>query len=70
MLCSPEESQKSRSKEHLNKVVNAYNSTAHEATAFSPFLLLFGREPTLPVDLVLPKKGGERNQSHTGYAEK
>lgn len=65
-----EESQKSRWKEHLNKVVHAYNSTVNEATGFSPFFLLFGREPTLPVDLMFPKRREERSQSHTGYAEK
>ncbi len=70
MLRTLEESQKSRWKEHLNKVVHAYNSTVHEATGFSPFFLLFGREPTLPVDLMFPRKGEERNQSQTGYAEK
>ena len=64
-----EESQKSRWKEHLNKVVNAYNSTVHEATGFSPFFLLFGCELTLPVDLMIPRRE-ERNQSQTGYAEK
>ena len=70
MLRTLEESQKSRWKEHLNKVVHAYNSTVNEATGFSPFFLLFGREPTLPVDLMFPRKGEERNQLQTGYAEK
>lgn len=70
MLRTLEETQKSRWKEHLSKVVHAYNSTVHEATAFSPFFLLFGREPTLPVDLIFPKRGKGINQSHAGYAEK
>lgn len=70
MLHTLEETQKPRWKEHLNKVVHAYNSTVHESTGFSPFFLLFGREPTLPVDLMFPKRGEEENQSHTGYAEK
>ena len=70
MLRTLEESQKSRWKEHLNKVVHAYNPTVHEATGFSQFFLLFGREPTLPVDLIFPRTGEERNQSQTGYAEK
>lgn len=69
MLRTLEESQRSRWKEHLNKVVHAYNSTVHEATRFSPFFLLFGREPTLPVDLMFPRGGGRRIQSHAGYAE-
>ncbi|KAI4885982.1 hypothetical protein NFI96_028798, partial [Prochilodus magdalenae] len=70
MLRTLEESQKSRWKEHLNKVVHAYNSTVHVATGFSPYFLLFGREPTLPIDLLFPKKEGEKNHSHTDYAEK
>lgn len=70
MLRTLEETQKLRWKEHLNKVVHAYNSTVHESTGFSPFFLLFGREPILPVDLMFPKRGGEENRSRTGYAEK
>lgn len=70
MLRTLEETQKSSWKEHLNKVVHAYNSTVHESTGFSPFFLLFGREPTLPIDLMFPKRGEEDKLSHTGYAEK
>ncbi len=70
MVRTLEETQKSKWKEHLNKVVHAYNSTVHDTTGFSPFFLLFGREPTLPVNLPFPKRGEEGNQSHAGYAEK
>ncbi|KAL7842136.1 hypothetical protein SRHO_G00238250 [Serrasalmus rhombeus] len=70
MLRTLEESQKSRWKEHLNKVVHAYNSTVHDATGFSPFFLLFGREPTLPIDLMFPKEEERKNQSRTDYADK
>ncbi|XP_060753874.1 uncharacterized protein K02A2.6-like [Neoarius graeffei] len=70
MLRTLEGTQKSRWKEHLNKVVHAYNSTVHESTGFSQFFLLFGCEPTLPVDLMFPKRREKESQSHTGYAEK
>lgn len=37
----------------LPQVLYCYNTTPHQATGESPFLLMFGREPTLPVDFLL-----------------
>lgn len=41
----------------------------HITTGFSPFFLLFGREPTLHIDLMFPREGVSP-QSHVDYAEK
>lgn len=38
----------------LPYVTFAYNSSRHATAGFSPFYLLYGREPTLPLDTVLP----------------
>ncbi len=36
--------------EHLNYVLFAYRTAVHESTKFSPFYLLYGRHPRLPMD--------------------
>lgn len=36
----------------LKSLTFAYNCTVHETTGFAPFLLMFGRTPRLPVDVV------------------
>ncbi len=39
--------------EYLHDVVFAYNTTENATTGFSPFFLMFGRSPDLPIDHVL-----------------
>lgn len=37
----------------LNKSVYAYNCTRHSVTSFSLYCLLFGRNPQLPLDVII-----------------
>ncbi|CAF0815266.1 unnamed protein product [Brachionus calyciflorus] len=37
----------------LNKVAYAYNVTVHSSTGYTPYELMFGRKPKLPIDLVI-----------------
>lgn len=38
----------------LPYVTFAYNSSRHDTAVYSPFYMLIGREPTLPIDTLLP----------------
>lgn len=51
MLGTLEPHQKINWKSHVAPLVHAYNCTRHESTNESPYCLMFGREPRLPIDL-------------------
>ncbi len=50
MLGTLEQAQKADWKKYLPSLVYAYNCTRHETTKISPFELMFGRKPKLPLD--------------------
>lgn len=52
MLKILEGEEKSNWKAHVGPLVHAYNASRHASTKYSPFFLMFGRQPRLPVDLV------------------
>ncbi|XP_041963296.1 uncharacterized protein LOC121720890 [Alosa sapidissima] len=51
MLGTLDPAQKQRWSQHVSLMVHAYNCTRHDATGYSPYYLMFGREARLPVDL-------------------
>ena len=67
MLGALPEKQKTRWRDRLNKVVHAYNCTRHDSTGFSPFYLLFGRTPRLPIDLMFGLKPPEGYSTYPEY---
>ena len=61
--------QKEDCKSHLPALVHAYNCTRNAATGFSPYYLLFSREPRLPVDVEFGLQKGSQKGSlgESGY---
>ena len=70
MLRTLPESQKHKWKDSLNKVVHAKSSSRSDATGFSPFYLLLGRSPHLPVDLMFGLSREDTRMNHAEYTEK
>ena len=50
--------------EHIGSVLIAYNATLSQVTGYSPYFLMFGRRPRLPVDLLFPTVN-TREWTHT-----
>ena len=51
----------------------AYRTAIQDSTGFTPFRIIFGRTPTLPIDLMLPfpeEKGEEDQPSYSEYIKK
>lgn len=49
--------------------MHAYNCTRSEATGFSPYYLLFGQSPRLPIDLLFNLQPSEKQENHSEYVK-
>lgn len=70
MLGTLDPNDKADWKEHVETLTHAYNVTKHDSTGFSPFYLMFGRHPLLPVELVFRRtkdSDSESDESTTDY---
>ena len=51
-------------------LVHAYNCTRNNATDFSPYYLMFGRKPCLPIDIIFSTNTAElKGNTRTKYVE-
>lgn len=70
MLGTLDDDQKCQWPEHVAPLVHAYNCTKHSSTGYSPYFLMFGRCPRLPIDLTLGANFDHGyTQPYTSYAE-
>lgn len=70
MLRTLTDRQKTNWKDSLNKLMYAYNCTCSEVTGFSPFYLLYGRSPRLPVDVLFSLTPEQGDSNLQNYMEK
>ena len=69
MLGTLSDEEKSDWKSHLGCMTHAYNCTKHASTTYSPYYLMFGRHPRLPIDVAfgLHKPNCSDNCSKSRY---
>lgn len=68
-MLDPEQKQKWSQK--ISQLVHAYNCSPNDATGYSPYLLMFGREARLPVDICFGvTKDDQKTNSYLQYVAK
>ena len=54
---------------HVNKMIHVYNCTKHSNARFSPYYLMAGRKPRLPIDIILQTEVDPPHSTHWQYLE-
>ena len=70
MLVTLPEKPKGIWREQVPSLVHVYNCTKNSATGFSPYYLMFGCKPCLPIDLIFGTNLADLKEgSHITYIE-
>lgn len=71
MLGTLQPSQKQKWSQYVSALVHAYNCTRNDATGYSPYYLMFGREARLPIDLCFgTSPDGDNHGEYLQYVAK
>ena len=65
MIAKMDPNKRAKWPSHLGPILIAYNTTRSLITGYSPYFLMFGRRPRLPVDLLFPTVRQDENSQTT-----
>ena len=65
LIRSLDPSERRRWPELMQHVLYMYNTTPHRVTGVCPYFLMFGRQPSIPIDHLLNRLDGDWNEEHT-----
>uniref|UniRef100_A0A3B3S2Q0 Gypsy retrotransposon integrase-like protein 1 n=1 Tax=Paramormyrops kingsleyae TaxID=1676925 RepID=A0A3B3S2Q0_9TELE len=69
MLGTLEPHLKPRWHEYVDAMTHAYNCTRHDSTGYTPYYLMFGRHPRLPVDLIFGLPTANKSGGYSDYVQ-
>ena len=67
MIGKLDNSKKKHWPEHIAPIFHAYNATQSQVTGYSPYFLMFGQWPRIPIDLLFPTARWAEDKSLDNY---